>query len=287
MSRTVYVNGQYLPYGAAGVHVEDRGFQFADGIYEVCEVRDGRLVDETRHMQRLARSAQELNFPEIPSFGSISRIMREVVRRNRVRNGMVYLQLTRGSARRDFVFPDPKTPLTLVVLARASSRAAADELGAEGISIKTIPDIRWGRCDIKTVQLLAPSIAKQTAKEAGAKDAWMYDAEGFVTEGASSNAWLVDDQNQLITRPADHAILRGITRTVVIELAEREGLKLVERPFTVAEAQAAVEAFVTSATALVMPVVKIDDVVIGLGKPGPLTRKIREQFHSVAEIAAA
>ena len=287
MSRTVYVNGQYLHYASAGVHVEDRGFQFGDGIYEVCEVRDGRLVDETRHMARLARSASELNFPTIPSSGAISRIMREVVRRNRVRDGMVYLQLTRGSARRDFVFPSPDTPLSLVVLARASARSAADALGAKGISIKTMPDIRWGRCDIKTVQLLAPSMAKQAAKEAGRNDAWMVDDAGFVTEGASSNAWIVDENRQLITRPADHAILRGITRSVVIDLAEKEGLKFVERPFTVEEAQNAVEAFVTSATALVMPVVKIDDVVIGNGKPGPLTTMIREEFHSVAEIAAA
>lgn len=286
MARVVYVNGRYLPWQEARVHAEDRGFQFADAVYEVCEVRDGQLIDETRHMQRLDRSLRELEIPAPMSPAAWARVMRETVRRNRVENGLVYLQVSRGVRPRDFVFPPDGTRPTVVCLARSSSRAAAEANAEAGIAIKTMPDLRWARCDIKTVMLLPSALAKQAARRDGAKEAWLVDEKGFVTEGASSNAWIVDGDGRLITRPADNDILRGITRTTLIDLLRREGISLVERPFTVEEAKTAREAFITSATSIVMPVVRIDDRPVGNGAPGLLTQKLRAAFHSIAEAAA-
>ncbi|HVY43450.1 MAG TPA: D-amino-acid transaminase [Hyphomicrobiaceae bacterium] len=285
MTRIIYVNGRYMPYAEASVHPEDRGYQFGDAVYEVCEVRGGRLVDERRHMERLKRSLAELGMPEPMAPGAWARVMRETIRRNRVTNGLVYLQVSRGAHPREFVFPPPGTPQTVVCLARNAAKGKAEAAAAKGIAIKTVPDIRWGRCDIKTVMLLPASLAKQAARNEGANDAWFVDEEGYVTEGASSNAWIVDKSGQLITRSADHAILRGITRTTLIDLLAREGLKLVERRFTVEEAKAAREAFLTSATSIVMPVVAIDGQPIGNGAPGLLTLKLREHYHDQAELA--
>jgi D-alanine transaminase len=286
MTRTVYVNGRYLPYGQARVHAEDRGFQFADAIYEVCEVRGGRLVDETRHMQRLARSLDELGMAQPMGAAALARVMRETVRRNRVEHGIVYLQVSRGARPRDFLFPPGNVAPTVVCLARSSSPARLEAAAASGIAVKTMPDIRWGRCDIKTVMLLPASLAKEAARAEGAREAWFYDAENRVTEGGSSNAWIIHRDGRLITRQVDNVILRGVTRTTLIDLLAREKIELVERPFTVVEAKAAREAFITSATNILMPVVRIDDQPIGNGEPGLLTLRLRSEFHSAAEIAA-
>ena len=284
MTRAVYVDGRYCPYREAQVHAEDRGFQFGDAVYEVCEVRGGRLVDETRHMQRLARSLTELGSPQPMSPGAWSRVLRETVRRNRVDNGLVYLQVSRGARPRDFLFPPAGVRPTVVCLARSTSLDRLEAGAADGIGIKTVPDNRWGRCDIKTVMLLPASLAKEAARGEGAKEAWFVDEQGYVTEGASSNAWIVDRDGRLITRQAGSDILRGITRTTLIDLLQREKLELVERPFTVAEALAAREAFITSATNFVMPVVRIDGKPVGNGAPGLLSLKLRSEYHSAAEI---
>jgi D-alanine transaminase len=286
MTRTVYVNGRYLPYAQARVHAEDRGFQFADAIYEVCEVRGGRLVDETRHMQRLARSLDELGVAQPMSAAALARVMRETMRRNRVTHGIVYLQVSRGARPRDFLFPPGNVAPTVVCLARSSSPARLEAAARAGIAVKTMPDIRWGRCDIKTVMLLPASLAKEAARAEGAREAWLYDEENRITEGGSSNAWIVDKDGRLVTRQVDKDILRGVTRTTLIDLLAREKIELVERAFTVAEAKAAREAFITSATNILMPVVRIDDQPIGNGEPGLLTLRLRSEFHSAAEIAA-
>ena len=285
MTRIVYVDGRYLPYAQARVHAEDRGFQFGDAVYEVCEVRRGRLVDETRHMQRLARSLGELGIRQPMSSRAWSRVLRETVRRNRVADGLVYLQVSRGAHPRDFLFPADHVAPTVVCLARNSSAARWEAAAAAGIGIKTMPDNRWGRCDIKTVMLLPASLAKEEARKEGAKEVWFVDPQGYVTEGGSSNAWIVDREGRLITRQVDNAILRGVTRTSLIDLLKREKIELVERPFTVEEAKAAREAFITSATNIVMPVVMIDGKPIGNGAPGLLSLRLRCEFHSAAEIA--
>ena len=285
MTRLVYVDGRYVPYADAAVHVEDRGFQFADAVYEVIEVRDGVLIDPTRHLARLARSLAELRMGMPMTPAALARIFAETVRRNRVRDGTVYLQVSRGARPRDFLFPSAGVRQTVVCIARSSPRAAADRRAQTGIGVVTMPDTRWARCDIKTVMLLPASLAKEAAAAAGAREAWFVDADGFVTEGASSNAWIIDASGCLVTRPVDTAILRGVTRTTLIDVLAKAGHELVERPFTVAEAKAAREAFVTAATNVVMPVVTIDGAAIGDGRPGPVSRKLRALFHEVAERA--
>ena len=283
MTRIVYVNGRYLPYAQAAVHAEDRGFQFADAVYEVCEVKDGRLVDETRHMQRLARSLGEVAIAEPMPRGAWSRVLRETIRRNRVRDGLVYLQVSRGAGPRTFTFPEAGTRPTVVCLARSVSPTEQEAAAGAGIAVTTMPDGRWARCDIKTVMLLPAALAKEAARAEGAKEAWLVDRDGYVTEGASSNAWIVDAQGRLVTRQVDNAILRGVTRTTLTDVLKREAIELVERPFTVAEAKAAREAFITSATNTVMPVVSIDGQPIGNGAPGLLTQRLRSEFHASAE----
>jgi D-alanine transaminase len=285
MARVVFVNGQYRPYADAAVPVEDRGYQFADGVYEVCEVRDGRLVDERRHMARLERSMRELKMEPPMGPRALGLVLRETVRRNRVKNGVVYLQVTRGVARRDFAFPKRGTPPSMVCFARSLSRRKGNAKAERGLSVITLPDIRWRRVDIKTTSLLAQSMARQAANEAGADEAWLVDDEGFVTEGGSCNAWLVTQDGTLITRPATDRILRGITREVVMDMARRSGLTVTERPFTAAEAREAREAFQTSASGLVMPVVRIDGAAIGDGRPGPFAKDFRANYHRVAEIS--
>ncbi|HRK17365.1 MAG TPA: D-amino-acid transaminase [Hyphomicrobiaceae bacterium] len=287
MSRIVYVNGRYLPWSQAAIHAEDRGFQFGDAVYEVCEVRDGRMIDETRHMDRLERSLGELRIPVPMARPALSRVLRETIRRNRVRDGSVYLQVSRGARPRDFLFSDAASMQpTVVCVARSVSRDRMESGANAGIGVKSVPDIRWGRCDIKTVMLLPASLAKEEAKKIGAKEAWLVDADGFVTEGASSNAWIVDKAGRLITRQASVDLLKGITRTTLMDLIRREGLELVERSFTIAEALEAREAFVTSATSIVTPVVSIDGRPIGNGAPGILSLQLRAKFHEFAEAAA-
>jgi D-alanine transaminase len=285
MSRIAYVNGRYVPARAAMVHVEDRGYQFSDGVYEVCEVRGGRLVDERRHMTRLQRSLSELRIAPPMSLAALGVVLRETVRRNHVRDGIVYLQVTRGVARRDHAFPPPDTLPGVVVTARSLNPAANEKFAAEGIAVITVPDDRWERVDIKSIALLSNVLAKQAAREKGAKEAWFIDAEGRVTEGASTNAWIVTREGRLVTRPADHGILRGITRTVVIETARDQGLELQERAFTRDEAYTAREAFVTSASQVVMPVVRIDDRPIANGSPGSVAMALRQAFHRHAEFS--
>jgi D-alanine transaminase len=282
VSRIVYVNGRYVPHSEASVHIEDRGFQFADGVYEVCEVREARIIDEARHLTRLNRSLSELQMPAPMNDRCLSVVLSEVLRRNRVRSGLVYLQVTRGVARREFVFPSTDTPPTLVVVARSVDPSKGEEVAAQGIAVVTVPESRWARVDIKTTGLLPNVLAKMQAKEAGAREAWFVDGDGFVTEGGSSNAWIISKEDVLITRPAETGILRGVTRTTLLDLAKKEGLKVEERAFTVKEAKAAKEAFITSATTIVTPVILLDSARIGEGKPGPLVKRLRSGFHAIA-----
>ncbi|MFL9826092.1 D-amino-acid transaminase [Rhodoplanes sp. SY1] len=285
MSRVVYVNGQWRPFRSAVVHVEDRGYQFADGVYEVCEVRGGRLVDERRHTDRLVRSLSELRISLPLPLSALSVVLHEAVRRNRVRDGLVYLQVTRGVARRDHGFPPPGTRPSLVVSAKRIDPAAGEAAARAGIAVVTVPETRWARVDIKAIALLPNVLAKQAAREQGAREAWFVDRDGFVTEGASSNAWIVTGQGELATRPVGPDILRGISREVVKEVAAAAGLTLVERPFTVAEALAAREAFVTAASQIVMPVVRIDGHPVAGGAPGPVAARLRAAFHRHAEFS--
>lgn len=284
MARIVYVNGRYLPYAEAGVHVEDRGFQFADSVYEVCEVKGGALIDTTRHLARLARSLSELKIGVPMAEPALRHVLGEVVRRNRVRNGIVYLQVTRGQVARDFLFPGPDTEPTLVALARSIDPAKVAARARQGIAVKSVPDQRWGRCDLKTVMLLPAALAKEAARTAGAQEAWFVDEAGFVTEGASSNAWIVRPDGFVLTRPLDNRLLGGVTRATALEVLKTQGVPVEQRAFTIAEAQAAKEAFVTSASATVMPVVMIDGRAVADGKPGPVTLRLREKFHDLAEI---
>ncbi|MGC1779651.1 MAG: D-amino-acid transaminase [Xanthobacteraceae bacterium] len=285
MSRYAYVNGRYLPFRDAKIHVEDRGFQFADAVYEVCEVRGGRLVDERRHMARLQRSLGELRMRLPMSLRALGIVLRELVRRNRVEYGLVYLQITRGVARRDPAFPAAALPPTVVATVRALNKARNESSAAKGIAVISVPDNRWGRVDIKTVGLLPNVLARQAAIDQGVRDAWFVGADGKVTEAASANAWIVTPGGALVTRHADHAILRGITRTVTLDVIKAQGLTVEERGFTLAEAYGASEAFETSATQIVMPVVCIDGHIVGDGKPGPVATALRRGFHRFAEMA--
>jgi len=287
VSRIVYVNGRYVPYAKAAVHVEDRGFQFADAVYEVCQVRNGHLVDEARHMARLARSLSELKIPAPMSAGALAHVMRETIRRNRVNDGVVYLQVTRGEGPREFVFPSQDVPRTVVCIARAFAPDLQDATAADGIAVKTLPDIRWRRADIKTVMLLPACLAKEAARGDGAREAWLVDDKGFVTEGASSNAWIVSREGTVITRQIAPAILAGVTRATLIDLLREEKVAYEERAFRISEALEAREAFITSATNTVMPVVSIDGRPIGEGRPGPLTLRLRSKFDQFAVISGA
>lgn len=278
MPRIAYVNGRFLPHRYASVHIEDRGYQFADGVYEVVPVVRGTLVDEEPHLDRLERSLRELRIA-MPMGRSAMRLLgAEVMRRNRLLHGFLYMQVTRGVAPRDHRFPKAAKPALVMTTrqARPQSQAVLDE----GVGVITVPDIRWERCDIKSVSLLPNVLAKQSAVEAGAYEAWMVDREGRVTEGSSTNAWIVTADNTLVTRNANHAILKGITRMTLLQVAQAEGIGLEERPFTLDEAKAAKEAFLTSSTNFVMPVTRIDEQPVGNGHPGILTMRLREAYMS-------
>ena len=285
MSRIAYVNGRYLPRNDAKVAIEDRGYQFSDGVYEVCEVRGGRLIDERRHMARLDRSLGELRISRPMSSAALAVVLRETIRRNRVRDGIIYVQVTRGVARRDFPFPAPDTRPSLVVTARSNDLERLEQIAAEGVAVVTVPDIRWQRVDIKSVALLPNVLAKQSAREQGAREAWLTDAQGRVTEGASSNAWIVSREGKLITHPLGHDILPGVTRSVVIDVIKAQGLAFEERAFTVEEAYAAREAFITSASQIVLPVVSINGRPVGNGSPGLVATALRRDYHRHAEIS--
>ena len=286
MARVAYVNGAYLPLAQAGVNIEDRGYQFADGIYEVVAVAGGKLTDWPAHVKRLDRSLGELRIAAPMGHQALTVIAREVVRRNRVRDGILYVQITRGVARRDHPFPKDSRP-SLVMTSRPLDFDAVAKRAEKGVTVASVPDIRWGRCDIKTISLLPNILAKQAAREAGAFEAWQVDDEGYVTEGASTNAWIVDEDGKLVTRPEEDNILNGVTRQTLIPIAKSLGYKVAERPFTVAEAKAAREAFVTSTTTFVMPVTEIDGQVIGNGAPGSITLALLEAYRRHIEEEAA
>ena len=276
MSRVAYVDGQYLPHRWAAVHIEDRGYQFADGVYEVIAVVGGRPLDEEPHLARLTRSLAELRIAAPMSNAALRVVIREVIRRNGARDGILYVQITRGVAARDHAFPATARPV-LVVTSRRKRPVDPRAVDA-GVAVITIPDIRWQRCDIKSVALLPNVLGKQRAKEDGAFEAWQVDREGKVTEGTSTNAWIVTPNATVVTRQADSAILDGVTRLAVLDIIRREGYNFVERPFSVVEAKSAREAFLTSTVVGLLPVVKIDGVAIGNGQPGLLSRKLRECY---------
>lgn len=283
MPRIAYVNGAYVRHAEAAVHVEDRGYQLADGVYEVCEVARGFIVDMKGHLDRLDRSLRELRMSWPVGRRVLETILREVARRNRVRDGLVYLQVTRGVAPRDHAFPARPVRPALVVTAKRSDPAAAARKAERGMDVITVRENRWERVDIKTIGLLPNVLARQAAIDAGAHEAWFVDPDGTVKEGASTNAWIVTADGTLVTRPADFGILRGITRATVMKVAGAKGLRVEERLFTVAEAQQAREAFVTSATSIVTPVVSIDGRPVANGHPGTIARSLREAFFEIAD----
>ncbi|GCA53512.1 MULTISPECIES: D-amino-acid transaminase [Sinorhizobium] len=283
MPRIAYVNGTYVQHAEAAIHVEDRGYQFADGVYEVCEVRHGFIIDLTRHLDRLGRSLGELRIGWPMSRAALIHVIREVLRRNRVRNGLFYLQVTRGVGRRDHVFPDADTPPSIVVTAKRTDPGAIARKNAEGISAITVPENRWDRVDIKSVGLLPNVLARQRAKEAGAQEAIFVDVDGTVKEGAATNVWIVDREGTLRTRPAENGILRGVTRTTLMDVAKPLGLKIEEKAFSVEEMLAAREVFITAATSICFPVVSVDGKTIGNGHPGSIAQNIREAFFDIAE----
>jgi D-alanine transaminase len=276
LSRIAYVNGRYVAHADARIHVEDRGYQFADGVYEVAAICRGRIIDEDGHLERLKRSLGELRIVMPMADAPFQLVCRETLRRNRVRDGILYIQVSRGVARRDHAFP--KNVKSALVM---TARAVAWPLGADGdkgVQIATVEDIRWLRRDIKSVSLLPNILAKQEARDKGAYEAWFVDGDGFVTEGSSTNAWIVDDLGRIVTRQLDHNILGGITRAAVLKLARQNSIEIIERPFTVAEALAAPEAFLTSTTSFVTGIIGIDGAAIGDGAPGPVTRRLRALY---------
>lgn len=287
MGRIAYVNGRYTPLAEAAVHVEDRGFQFADAVYEVWAVMDGRLSDHAGHMGRLERSLRELSIRPPMSLRALDRVLRETLRRNRIRDGLIYLQITRGVARRDHPWPDPEVAPTVVITAKPLDYTAIEAKARQGVSVITAPDIRWGRCDIKTVGLLPNTLAKQAAKAVGAGECWLVDSAGYVTEGSSTNAWIVDGEGRLRTRDTSANILRGITRQTLIALAQELQMEVVEAPFTVEEAKGAREAFFTAASAFLTPVISVDGHPIGEGAPGPVTLRLRDLYIAAARRGAA
>lgn len=283
MSRWAYVNGRFVRHGDAAVHIEDRGYQLGDGIYEVWAVIGGRLIDSDGHFERLARSLGELGITPPMGRRALELVLREAVRRNRVKHGLLYLQVTRGVARRDHAFPDPAPEPAIVITAKSTDAAAAEARAAKGVSVITTPENRWGRCDIKTIGLLPNAMAKTAARDQGAAEAWFVDADGLVTEGASSNAWIVDADGVLRTRDTTANILRGVTRKSVMGLLGEVNIRLDERAFTPEEARNAREAFITGAGALILPVVAIDGVPIGTGKPGPVAQRLRALYIENAQ----
>ncbi len=276
MPRYAYVNGRYLPHGQAAVHIEDRGYQFADGVYEVVPVFGGILVDEGQHLDRLERSLGELKIAMPMDRRALILVARELSRRNGLTNGFLYMQITRGVAPRDHKFPARAEPA--LVMTTRQMKPHSEQVLSEGLKVVTVPDIRWARCDIKSTSLLPNVLAKQEAVEAGAYEAWQVDSGGYVTEGSSTNAWIVTTDGKVVTRDASHAILNGITRLSLIELIREDGLEVEERAFTVDEAKAAKEAFLTSSTSFVLPVTRIDDTPVGNGHPGLLSGKLRERY---------
>jgi D-alanine transaminase len=275
--RFAYVDGRFVRHRDGVVHIEDRGLQFGDAIYEVCAVKNGILFDMDGHLARLGRSLAALSISAPLNNISLMVVIRELMARNKLRNGLVYIQISRGVARRDHPFPKISQP-SIILTARALDMRLGDAKAQTGISVQSQADIRWGRVDIKTINLLPNVLAKQAALEAGFGDAWLVDTQGFVTEGTAQNAWIVDTAGMLRTRPSGHDILRGITRDTIIKVANRLGYQLEERAFTLDEAKSAREAFITSATSFVTPVIRIDDTLIGDGMPGNIAKELRARY---------
>jgi D-alanine transaminase len=286
MGRIAYVNGRFVPHREAVVHIEDRGYQLSDAVYEVWALFDGKLADPEGHFARLERSLGELRIAMPMSRAALTLVLKEAVRRNRVREGLLYLQVSRGVAKRDHAFPNPPVRPAVVMTVSAVDRVASEARAAKGVGVVTTPENRWGRCDIKSVSLLPNALAKQKAREAGAVEAWFVDELGFVTEGASSNAWIVDGDGRLRTRDTNANILRGVTRNTLLDVIRREGLEVDERPFTPAEALSAQEAFITGAGTLVLPVVTVDGKPVGEGKPGPVAQRLRRLYIEQARATA-
>jgi D-alanine transaminase len=281
MGRVAYVNGRYRPLNAAAIAIEDRGYQFADGVYEVIKVLEGRPRDLGRHLDRLERSLGALEIRPPMSRAALISVLDEALRRNRLRAALLYIQVTRGTAPRNHAFPKRATP-SLVVTVRRPSFPSAKEREA-GVGVITLPDLRWGRCDIKSISLLPNVLARQKAAAAGRREAWLIDETGNVTEGSASNAYIVDQAGRLVTHPLGERILGGITRSVILELARGAGIEVVERPFSLAEAQAAREAALSSTSSLLLPVVAIDDRTVGNGHPGTLVRRLMELYDAHLE----
>ncbi|MGO4525479.1 D-amino-acid transaminase [Microvirga sp. 2MCAF35] len=279
MSRIVFLNGSFLPIEEAKVPFMDRGFMFGDGVYEGIGVLDGRLIDNEAHLERLERSLAEIRIPNPYTRAEWTRLQEELARRNGMTEGFIYFQVTRGVAERDFFFPDNPKP-TVAMFTQAKSIADAPA-ARTGVSVVTVPDLRWQRRDIKSINLLAQVLAKQVAKEAGAQEAWLVE-EGFVTEGGSSSAFIVTKQGSIVVRPLSNAILPGITRKSLLRLSQEDGIVLEERRFTVEEAYEAAEAFLTSASNFVLPIVSIDGRPVADGKPGPVTQRLRALYLQMA-----
>jgi D-alanine transaminase len=284
MSRTVFVNGSFVPFEQATIPLMDRGFLFADGIYEVSAVINGRLIDNEPHLARLDRSLKEIRIQNPYSAADWTRLEEEIVARNRLEEGLVYMQVTRGAAEREYVFPKDATPT--VVMFTQPKNMIASPLAETGAAVITVPDLRWKRRDIKSIGLLAQVLAKQAAAEAGVSEAWMVE-DGLITEGGSSTAFILTKDRKVVTRPLSTAVLPGITRLSVMRLAKENGLTIEERAFSVDEALGAAEAFLTSASSLVMPVVSIDGKPVGDGKPGAMTRRLRRVYLDMAGVKAA
>ena len=277
MRGVAYVDGVYLPLRAARVSVQDRGFQLGDSAYEVWAVRGGRLFDPAEHMTRLTRSLMELRIAAPMSETALFAVMRETARRNHVRDGIVYVQISRGAASRDHAFPVGVRP-TLVITAKNLDRDAIAARAENGIKIVPLPEARWARRDIKSVNLLPNLLARQQAKQAGAFEAWFVDSAGYVTEGTASTAWIVAADGALRTRPLSNDLLHGVTRAAILRLARQRQMQIAERAFTVAEAQGAREAFISSASNAAVPVVAIDGVPVGEGRPGPVAAALRAAY---------
>jgi D-alanine transaminase len=280
--RIAYVNGRYLPHADASVHVEDRGLQFADAIYEVWSVVAGEIFDEEEHLDRLERSLGELGMAMPIARGPLKFVLREIARRNRVETGLIYLQITRGTARRDHPIPAQPPKPTLILTSRSLDVQAIDQRRSGGVRVVTLPDERWARCDIKSTGLLPNILAKTEARRVGAYEAWLVDRDGFVTEGSSTTAWIVDREGRLVTRDLSNAILPGVTRRVALAAAAEAQIPIVERRFTPEEAAGAREAFLSAASAGILPIVAIDGKPIGDGKPGPVARRLQELYVAAA-----
>lgn len=286
MTRIAYVNGFYVPHESAAVHIEDRGFQFSDSVYEVCAFEDGIFVDERAHMERLERSLHSIDIEMPISYTGLGIIFREVVRRNRLRVGIIYCQVTRGQAKRDHAYPNPAPAPTIVVTAKRVIPALLEERRRQGVAIVFRPDERWSRCNIKSTGLLPNILAKQSARCEGADEAWLLDDDGNVTEGTSTNAWIVTNEGTLITRPLDQHILGGVTRARLIECAGLAGFEVEERKFSDKEALAAAEAFSSASTVGALPIISIDGRLISGGRPGPVTIRLNELYAKSTKIGA-